>query len=135
MSELENLHHELRRVAIEPCWDESQTGIVMVCASCGGTWKPKKPELHAAECAATPDRLTKAKVLSHKTNLVASNPSCLNGMPRVAGTRIPTETLWGYLIEDGRSLEEVLEMMPFLTKEEVVAALTYEVVQLGKGRE
>jgi uncharacterized protein (DUF433 family) len=45
--------------------------------------------------------------------------------PVIAGTRIPTATIWHYY-EDGADLDRIIELYPFLEPEDVGAALCFE---------
>ena len=54
--------------------------------------------------------------------LVQRSPDILGGTPVFAGTRVPVQTLIGYL-EAGDRLEEFLEDFPTVTHEQAVAAL------------
>ena len=56
------------------------------------------------------------------TVVVESSPEILGGEPVFAGTRVPVRNLIDYL-EAGDSLEEFLEALPSVTREQAVAAL------------
>ncbi len=53
---------------------------------------------------------------------IVSNPNILQGKPTIKGTRISVELILRKLGE-GMSIEELLEAYPFLTKEDIWAAL------------
>jgi uncharacterized protein (DUF433 family) len=55
---------------------------------------------------------------------ITSEPSIMFGKPVVAGTRITIEHIVRKLAA-GRSVDELLEAHPHLTREDVQAALTY----------
>ncbi|HHG75131.1 MAG TPA: DUF433 domain-containing protein [Persephonella sp.] len=55
---------------------------------------------------------------------IISDPNILRGKPVIKGTRIPVELILEKLGE-GMSIEELLEAYPSLTKEDVLAALSY----------
>ena len=46
----------------------------------------------------------------------------MSGMPVFAGTRVPVETLIGYLL-DGNTLDEFLDDFPTVTRETAVCVL------------
>ena len=52
------------------------------------------------------------------------NPNILMGKPVIKGTRIPVELILRKLGE-GATIEELLEMYPNLTKEDILAAISY----------
>ena len=55
---------------------------------------------------------------------IISDPNILRGKPVIKGTRIPVELILEKLGE-GMSIEELLEAYPSLTKEDVLASLSY----------
>ena len=55
---------------------------------------------------------------------IVSNPNILQGKPTIKGTRISVELILRKLGE-GMSIEELLEAYPFLTKEDILAALSF----------
>ena len=55
---------------------------------------------------------------------IESDPEISRGQPIIAGTRMSVEIILERLA-DGRSIEEVLESYPFLTREDIYAALGY----------
>ncbi|NPA58485.1 MAG: DUF433 domain-containing protein [Aquificae bacterium] len=64
---------------------------------------------------------------------IVSDPNVLRGKPRIKGTRIPVELILEKLGE-GLSIEELLEFYPNLTKEDILAAISYS-ADVIKGRE
>ncbi|MGQ4895031.1 MAG: DUF433 domain-containing protein [Candidatus Njordarchaeia archaeon] len=52
------------------------------------------------------------------------NPKVMGGKPIIKGTRIPVESLLKRLAE-GLTLEEILQEYPYLTKEDIRAAILY----------
>jgi uncharacterized protein (DUF433 family) len=56
---------------------------------------------------------------------IERNRNIMHNAPVVAGTRIPTSTIWVYH-EDGYSTEEIIEQYPQLTPEDIEAAIAYE---------
>jgi len=56
------------------------------------------------------------------TNVIVRDPEILGGRPVFRGTRVPVEVLFENL-EDGLSIEEIIESYPSLNKEDVVACL------------
>lgn len=48
----------------------------------------------------------------------------MSGAPVFAGTRVPVDTLIGYLL-DGNTLDEFLEDFPTVTRADAVAVLEY----------
>ncbi len=68
---------------------------------------------------------------------IVRDPAVLVGKPVVRGTRIPVSLILNY-IEHGRSIEELLDDFPVLTKEDVEAAVAYaklrtELLDVGTG--
>ena len=55
---------------------------------------------------------------------IVSNPNILQGKPIIKGTRISVELILRKLGE-GMSIEELLEAYPVLTKEDILAALSF----------
>ena len=53
---------------------------------------------------------------------ITIDPEIMSGQPVFAGTRVPADTLIGYLI-DGNTLDEFLEDFPTVTREHAVAVL------------
>jgi uncharacterized protein (DUF433 family) len=52
------------------------------------------------------------------------NPEVCNGRPVIRGTRITVDTVLGYL-GAGDSVEDVLEALPRLLREDVLACIDY----------
>ncbi len=55
---------------------------------------------------------------------IISNPNIMMGKPVIAGTRITVEHILEQLA-GGRTIEQVLEAHPHITREQVRAAITY----------
>lgn len=55
---------------------------------------------------------------------IESDPEISRGQPIIAGTRMGVEIILERLA-DGRSIDELLESYPFLTREDIYAALEY----------
>ena len=55
---------------------------------------------------------------------IETNPNILGGKPVIKGTRIPVELILRKLGE-GASIEELLESYPNLTKEDILAILSF----------
>ena len=56
--------------------------------------------------------------------LIRSDPSTMMGKPVVAGTRIPVELILEKLAE-GEMIDQLLEAHPRLSKEDILAALSF----------
>jgi len=56
------------------------------------------------------------------TKVVVRDPDVLNGRPVFRGTRVPIEVLFENL-EDGLTLDEIVESYPSLVKADLVACL------------
>lgn len=56
--------------------------------------------------------------------LITQNPNILGGKPIIAGTRMSVEAILE-LISSGLETKEILKEYPFLTKEQVQAAVDY----------
>lgn len=57
-------------------------------------------------------------------NLIQSDPAVMMGKPVIAGTRITVELVLEKLAA-GETVEQILDAHPRLTKESILAALTY----------
>ncbi len=55
-------------------------------------------------------------------NVIVRDPEILGGRPVFRGTRVPVEILFENL-EDGLSINEIIESYPSLNKEDVIACL------------
>ena len=55
---------------------------------------------------------------------IVRDPAILVGKPVVRGTRIPVSLILNY-IEHGRTVEELIDDYPILTKEDIEAAVSY----------
>jgi len=53
---------------------------------------------------------------------ITIDPEIMSGAPVFAGTRVPVETLIGYLV-DGNTLDEFLDDFPSVTREAAVCVL------------
>jgi len=62
--------------------------------------------------------------MDKKRELIVSDPAIMLGKPIVAGTRITVELILEKLAS-GETIENILEAHPRLTKEAILAALTY----------
>lgn len=65
-----------------------------------------------------------AEIKSAANGLVVSNPGILGGTPVFRGTRLPVQTLFGYLA-DGHSPECFLETFEGVTRERAQAVLRF----------
>ncbi len=61
---------------------------------------------------------------------IASDPAVLGGKPVIRGTRAPVELMLGKLAAE-LTIEQILTECPFLTREDILAALTYAADALG----
>ena len=64
------------------------------------------------------------------TQLIVSNPDVMLGKPVVAGTRITVELILRKL-GAGESIEQLLDAHPRLTREAILAALSFAAEWLG----
>jgi uncharacterized protein (DUF433 family) len=55
---------------------------------------------------------------------IVSTPDVLRGKPRIKGTRIPVSLILGYLAA-GKTIEEIIQEFPDLTRENITACLDY----------
>lgn len=55
---------------------------------------------------------------------VTVDPEIMSGKPVFAGTRVPVDTLIGYIL-DGNTLDEFLEDFPSVKREDAVRVLEY----------
>lgn len=60
--------------------------------------------------------------MSAKQQVIQSDPDILEGTPVFVGTRVPVKALMDYL-EAGERLDEFLDHLPSVTREQAVAAL------------
>ncbi len=58
------------------------------------------------------------------------DPNICNGLPTIQGTRITAQTVLEFL-SAGDSIEDVLEEYPTLSREDVLACLTYSARLMG----
>jgi uncharacterized protein (DUF433 family) len=54
--------------------------------------------------------------------VIHSDPQILGGKPVFVGTRVPVKSLYDYL-EGGDSLDEFLDSLPSVSREQAIAAL------------
>ena len=57
-------------------------------------------------------------------NRITLNPVICNGKPTVRNMRITVETILQYL-SGGDAIDEIIEMYPFLQKEDIQACMSY----------
>jgi uncharacterized protein (DUF433 family) len=55
---------------------------------------------------------------------ITIDPEIMSGKPVFSGTRVPVETLIGYVL-DGNTLDEFLADFPTVTREDAVSVLEY----------
>jgi uncharacterized protein (DUF433 family) len=55
-------------------------------------------------------------------NVIVRDPEILGGRPVFRGTRVPVEVLFENL-EDGLSIDEIIESYPSLNRDDVIACL------------
>jgi len=55
---------------------------------------------------------------------IVNTPDVLRGKPRIKGTRIPVSLILGYLAA-GKTIVEIIQEFPDLTKENIAACLDY----------
>jgi len=66
---------------------------------------------------------------SAMASVIVRNPDILGGRPVFRGTRVPVEVLFENL-EDGLSIDEIIESYPSLCREDVIACLEEANVKL-----
>jgi uncharacterized protein (DUF433 family) len=59
---------------------------------------------------------------STMTSVIVRDPDILGGRPVFRGTRVPVEVLFENL-EDGLSIEEIVESYPSLSKDDLITCL------------
>lgn len=62
--------------------------------------------------------------IQHFRERITADPDIMLGKPIIKGTRITVEIILRKL-SDGMTMEELLEAYPSLTKEDILAALSY----------
>ena len=62
---------------------------------------------------------------------VVVDPNICNGQPTIEGTRVTVQTVLGFLAA-GDSIEDVLAEYPAVTRDDVLACLTYAARSLGQ---
>jgi uncharacterized protein (DUF433 family) len=55
---------------------------------------------------------------------ISHDPKVMGGKACIVGTRLPVDVIIGYLAS-GDTIDDVLEGYPFITREDVFAALAY----------
>jgi uncharacterized protein (DUF433 family) len=55
---------------------------------------------------------------------ITVNPNQMGGVPCIRGLRIPVDAIVR-MVADGKTVSEILEEMPDLTKEDIVEAIQY----------
>lgn len=63
-------------------------------------------------------------------NLITKDPKILGGKPIIAGTRMSVEVILEFLA-GGMEIKEMLKEYPFLTMEQIQAAIQYAAKQVG----
>ncbi len=63
-------------------------------------------------------------------SLITHNPEILGGKPIIAGTRMSVEVLLEFLA-GGMEIKEVLKEFPFLTREQIEAAISFAAKKVG----
>ncbi|HEY9413649.1 MAG TPA: DUF433 domain-containing protein [Pseudonocardia sp.] len=64
---------------------------------------------------------------------IVSDPEICHGQPTIRGLRYPVETLLE-LLSSGMTIEEVLEDYPDLERDDVLAALEFGALAVGRSR-
>jgi uncharacterized protein (DUF433 family) len=64
------------------------------------------------------------RVIKYQSGLIARDPKVMFGTPVIAGTRVPVRTIVGY-IESGYSPAQIQDEFPFLTDQQIDAALKF----------
>ncbi|MBI2327140.1 DUF433 domain-containing protein [Candidatus Curtissbacteria bacterium] len=62
--------------------------------------------------------------------LITQNPNILGGKPIIAGTRMSVEVILEFLA-GGMEIKEMLKEYPFLTREQIQAAIEYAAGKVG----
>lgn len=62
--------------------------------------------------------------------LITRNPNILGGKPIIAGTRMSVEVILEFLA-GGMEIKEMLKEYPFLTREQIQAAIQYAAGKVG----
>ena len=62
--------------------------------------------------------------------IIIQDPKILGGKPIIAGTRISVEVILEFL-GGGMEIKEILKEFPFLTKEQIQAAISYAATKVG----
>ncbi len=57
-------------------------------------------------------------------NRITFNPDVMGGKPCIRGMRVTVGLIVG-LIAEGKSVEDILKLYPYLEKEDIVQALSY----------
>lgn len=64
-------------------------------------------------------------------NLITKNPKILGGKPIISGTRMSVEVILEFLA-GGMEIKDILREFPFLTREQIEAAINYAAKKVGK---
>ena len=62
---------------------------------------------------------------------ITHDPAVMGGKPCIRGMRVPVGTILG-LLASGHSKERVLELYPYLEREDILAALEFAAQQVGQ---
>ena len=63
-------------------------------------------------------------------NIITHNPEILGGKATIAGTRMSVEVILEFLA-GGMEIKEILKEFPFLTEEQIQAAIKYAAEKVG----
>lgn len=77
--------------------------------------------------APVPEKWTQlgGRVIYYENRMIVRDPKIMFGTPVIAGTRIPVRTIVGYS-KSGQSIEQIRDEFPFLTSEQIRAALHFQ---------
>lgn len=64
-------------------------------------------------------------------NLITQDPNILGGKPIIKGSRMSVESILE-LLSSGMDIKEILKEYPFLTREQIQAAIKYAAKIVGK---
>ena len=64
-------------------------------------------------------------------NTITCNPKILGGKPIIAGTRMSVEVILEFLA-GGMEIKEILTEFPFLTREQIRAAINFAAQKVGR---
>ena len=76
--------------------------------------------------APIPEKWTRARgrVVKYQNGLIVRDPKVMFGTPVIAGRRVPVRTIVGYF-ESGHSADQIRQEFPFLTGEQIDAAIKF----------